>query len=76
MESLTAGPTRSIESTNSGLSSSSSSSGPVAVDSSESVPEDSQELGQEVYIRVVSLLSRLKSPKPSDLLQFQSSLNW
>ena len=39
-----------------------SSSGPVATDSSESERDDSQEPGQEV---VVSLLSKLRSPRPS-----------
>ena len=47
----------------------SSSSGPTAVDSSGSELEDSQEPGQEVDIRVVSLLSWLKSPRPSDFAQ-------
>ena len=46
--------------------STSSSSGPAVVDSSGSEPEDSQEPGQEVDVRVVSLLSKLKSPRPSD----------
>ena len=55
-----------MESSTAGLSSSSdsgpsSSSGPAAVNSSGSEPEDSQEPGQEVDVRVVSLLSRLKS---------------
>ena len=65
MESLTAGPSGSIESSNSGPSIS-SGSGPAAVDSPGSEPEDSQEPGQEVDVRVISLLSRLKSPRPSD----------
>ena len=56
MESSTAGPNSSIESSNS-RPSTSSSSGPTAVDSSGSEPEDSQEPGQEVDIQVVSLLS-------------------
>ena len=38
-----------------------SSSGPVATDSSESERDDSQEPGQEV----VSLLSKLRLPRPS-----------
>ena len=46
--------------------STSSSSGPAAVDSSGSELEDSQEPVQAVDVRVVSLLSRLKSPRPSD----------
>ena len=46
--------------------STSSSSGPAAVDSSGSKPEDSQQPGQEVDIQVVSLLNRLKLPRPSD----------
>ena len=46
MESLTAGPTSSLECSDSGPSTS-SSSGPAAVDSSGSEPEDSQEPGQE-----------------------------
>ena len=65
MEPSTAGPSSSIESSDSGPSTSSSSS-PAAVDSSRSEPEDSQEPSQEVDVRVVSLLSRLKSPRPSD----------
>ena len=65
MESSTAGPSSSIESSDSGPSTS-SSSGPAAVDSSGREPEDSQEPSQEVDVRVVSLLSRLKSPRPSD----------
>ena len=68
MESLAAGPSNSIESSNSGPSTS-SSSGPAAFDSSRSEPEDSQEPSQEVNIRVASLLSRLKSPRPSDFTQ-------
>ena len=48
MESSTADPSSSIESTNNGLST--SISGPVAVDSSESEPEDSQEPGREVDV--------------------------
>ena len=46
MESSTAGPNCSIESSNSRPS----SSGPAAVDSSGSEPEDSQEPGQEVDV--------------------------
>ena len=65
MESSTAGPSSSIESSNSGPSTI-SSSGPAAVDSSRNEPEDSQEPGQKVDIQVVSLLSKLKSPRPSD----------
>ena len=65
MESLAAGLSNSIESSDSGPSSS-SSSGPAAFDSSRSEPEDSQEPSQEVNVRVASLLSRLKSPRPSD----------
>ena len=65
MELSAAGPSNSIESTDSGPSTS-SSSGPAAFDNSRSEPEDSQEPGQEVDVRVASLLSRLKSPKPSD----------
>ena len=64
MESLTAGPSSTIESSDS-RPSTSSSSGPAAVDSPRSEPEDSQEPGQEVNIQVVSLLSRLKLPRPS-----------
>ena len=67
---------RQMESSTVGLSSSSdsgpstsSSSGPAAVDSSRSELEDSQEPGQEVDIRVVSLLSWLKSLRPSDFAQ-------
>ena len=40
-----------------------SSSGPAAVDNSESERDDSQEPGQE---EVVSLPSKLRSPRPSD----------
>ena len=65
MESSTAGASSSIESSDSGPSSS-SSSGPAAIDSSGSEPEHSQEPSQEIDVRVVSLLSRLKSPRPSD----------
>ena len=65
MESSTAGPSSSIESSDSGPNTSSSSSGPAAVDSSGSESEDFQEPGQ-VDIRVISLLSRLKSPRLSD----------
>ena len=43
-----------------------SSSGPAAVDSSESERDDSQEPSQEV---VVSLLSKLRSPRPSDFVR-------
>ena len=53
MESSTAGLSSSIESRYSGPSTSTSSSGPAAVDSSGSEPEDSQEPGQEVDVRVV-----------------------
>ena len=42
------------------------SSGPAAVDSSESERDNSQEPGQEV---VVSLLSKLRLPKPSDFVR-------
>ena len=62
MESLTAGPSSSSNS----RPSTSSKSGPAAVDSSGSEPEDSQEPGQEVDVRVASLLTRLKLPRPSD----------
>ena len=62
MESSTAGPSSSMESRDSGPSTS-SSSGPAAVDSFGSEPEDSQEPGQEVNVRVVS------SPRPSDFLR-------
>ena len=48
-----------LDSSDSGPGTTSSSSGPAAVDSSRSEPEDSQEPGQEVDVRVVSLLSRL-----------------
>ena len=65
MESSAADPSNSIESTDSGPSTS-SSSGPAAVDSSRSEPGDSQEPGQEVDVRVASLLTRLKLPRPSD----------
>ena len=65
-----------MESSTVGLSSSSdsgpstsSNSGPAAVDSSGSKLEDSQEPGHEVDVRVVSLLSWLKSPRPSDFAQ-------
>ena len=64
MESSTAGPSSSTESSDNGPTS--SSSGPAAVDSSGSEPEDYQEPGQEVDVHVVSLLSRLKSPRHSD----------
>ena len=60
MESSAAGPSNSIE------SSTSISSGPAAFDSSRSEPQDSQEPGQEVDIRV---LSRLKSPRPFDFVR-------
>ena len=49
MESSTAGPSGSIEYSDSGPSTS-SSSGPAAVDSSGSEPEDSQEPSQEVDV--------------------------
>ena len=49
MELSTEGPSSSIELSDSG-SSTSSSSGPAAVDSSGSEPEDSQEPGQEVDV--------------------------
>ena len=49
MESSTAGPSSSIESSDSGPSTS-GSSGPAAVDSSRGEPEDSQEPGQEVDV--------------------------
>ena len=62
MESSTVGPSSSGPST-------SSSSGQAAVDSSGSELEDSQEPGQDVDVRVVSLLSWLKSPRPSDFAQ-------
>ena len=65
MEWSTAGPSNSIESSDS-RPSTSSSSDPAAVNSSGSEPKDSQEPSQEVDVRVVSLLSRLKSPRPSD----------
>ena len=67
MEPSTAGPSSSKESSNSGPSTS-SSSGPAAVDSSGSERKDSQEPGQEVEVEVVSLLSRLKLPRPSDFV--------
>ena len=53
MGSSTVGPSSSSDSE----PSTSSSSGPAAVDSSGSELEDSQEPGQEVNVRVVSLLS-------------------
>ena len=59
MKSSTASPSNTIESSDIGPSIS-SSSGPAAVDSSGSEPEDSQEPGQVVDVQVVSLLSRLK----------------
>ena len=62
MESSTVGPSSSSDSG----PSTSSSSGPAAVDSSGNEPEDSPEPGQEVDIRVISLLSRLKSLWLSD----------
>ena len=65
MGSSTAGPSSSSDSG----PSTSSSSGPAAVESSGSKPEDSQESGQEVDVQVVSLLSWLKSPRPSDFAQ-------
>ena len=65
MESSTAGPSSSSDSG----PSTSSSCGPAAVDSSRSKLEDSQEPGQEVDVRVVSLLNRLKSPRPSNFAQ-------
>ena len=68
MELSAAGPSNSIESSNSGPSSS-SSSGPAAFNSSRSEPEDSQEPGQEVDVQVASLLSWLKLPKPSDFVR-------
>ena len=42
---------------------SSITSGPAALKSSGNGPEDSKELNQKVIIRVVLILSRLKSPK-------------
>ena len=65
MESSAAGLSNSIESSDSGPSTS-SGSGPAAFDSSRSEPEDSQEPGKEVDVLVASLLSRLKLPRPSD----------
>ena len=62
MESSLASPSSSSDSG----PSTSSSSGPAAVDSSGSEPEDSQETGEEINVRVVSLLSKLKSPSPFD----------
>ena len=53
----------------SGPSISSSSSDPAVVDSSGNEPEDSLEPVQEVDVRVVSLLRRLKSPRPSNFAQ-------
>ena len=67
MELSAAGPSNSIESSDSGPST--SSSGPAAFDSSRSEPEDSQDPSQEVNVRVASLLSRLKSPRPSDFVR-------
>ena len=64
MESSAAGPSNSIESSNSGPSTS-SNGGPAAFDSSRSEPEP----GQKVDVQVISLLSRLKSPRPSDFAQ-------
>ena len=64
MESSAAGPSNSIESSDS-RPSTSSSSGPAAFNSSRSEPEDSQEPSQELDVRVTSLLSRLKLPMPS-----------
>ena len=66
MELLAAGPGSSIEASDS-RPSASSSSVPAAVDSLGSKPEDPQEPTQQVDVRVVSLLSRVKSPRPSDL---------
>ena len=63
IESSTVGPSSSSDS----RPSTSSSSGPATIDSSGS--EDSQEPGQEVDVRVVSLLSWLKSPRPSNFAQ-------
>ena len=65
MESSTVGPSSSSDSG----PSTSSSSDPAAVDSSRSELEDSQEPGQDVDVRVVSLLSWLISPRPSDFAQ-------
>ena len=65
MESSTAGPSSSSNS----RPSASSKSGPAAVDSSGNEPEDSQEPGQNVDVQVVSMLSRLKSPRPSDFVR-------
>ena len=62
MESSTAGPSSSTEFSASGPS----SSGPAAIDSSESERDYSQEPRQEGAAQVVSLLSRLKAPRPSD----------
>ena len=50
------------------LASSSSSSGPEAVDSSGTKLENSQDSVQEVDVWVVSLLSRLKLPSPSHIV--------
>ena len=72
MELSAAGQSSSIESSNSGptCSASSSSSGPAAAgDSFGSEAEDSWEPGQQVNVRVISLLSRLKLPRPSDFTQ-------
>ena len=57
MESSTANPSSSIDSG----PSTSSSSGPAVVDSSGSEPEDSQEPGHEVNVRVVCLLTSRES---------------
>ena len=69
-ESLAAGLSNSIESSDSvSVPSASSSSGPATVDSFGCEPEDSQEPGQQVNARVGSLLSKIKLPRPSDFAQ-------
>ena len=64
MKSSAAGPSNSIESSDS-RPSTSSNGGPAAFDSSRSEPEP----GQEVDVRVIPLLSRLKSLRPSAFAQ-------
>ena len=65
MESSTVGPSNSIESSDSGPSTIVVVAQQLST-APKSEPEDSQEPGQEVGVRVASLLSRLKSPRPSD----------
>ena len=65
MELLTAGQSNSIESSNI-RPGTTSSSGPVPVHTSRSEPEDSQKASQDMDVQAISLLRRLKLPRPFD----------